>query len=180
MAGVSCWFLGLVLHPHLEHVGCCCDALPHRDMVAVAVPFPVVMGRLALRTFRWGTRQVAWLRLVTEGDTFVAVSWRWCQEGCRLSPLPGTPILESLLREYSEIRACSSWQPSWQTLERRGKRGLDSGAESFVELSYLRQDIEVVEVFSSRRGPDSLLSHCLSLCWFRSHVVVLGVGPQLS
>ncbi|MQL81115.1 hypothetical protein Taro_013572 [Colocasia esculenta] len=33
--------------------------------------------------------------------------------------------------------------------------------------------------FSSRRGSDSPLSHCLSLCWFRSHVVVLGVGPQV-
>ncbi|MQL93774.1 hypothetical protein Taro_026426 [Colocasia esculenta] len=27
--------------------------------------------------------------------------------------------------------------------------------------------------------PDSPLSHCLSLCWFRSHVVVSGVRPQL-
>ncbi|MQM14639.1 hypothetical protein Taro_047574, partial [Colocasia esculenta] len=41
------------------------------------------------------------------------------------------------------------------------------------------RDAEVVEVFSSRRSPDSPLSHCLSLRWFRSHVVVLGVGPQL-
>ncbi|MQL71030.1 hypothetical protein Taro_003340 [Colocasia esculenta] len=30
-----------------------------------------------------------------------------------------------------------------------------------------------------QRGPDSPLSHCLSLRWFRSHVVVLGVGLQL-
>ncbi|MQM16201.1 hypothetical protein Taro_049155 [Colocasia esculenta] len=34
-------------------------------------------------------------------------------------------------------------------------------------------------VFSSWRGPDSPSSHCLSLRWFRRHVVVLGVGPQL-
>ncbi|MQL78007.1 hypothetical protein Taro_010413 [Colocasia esculenta] len=47
------------------------------------------------------------------------------------------------------------------------------------ELSCLRWDAEVVEVFSSRRGPDSPLFHCLSLRWFRSHVVVLGIGPQL-
>ncbi|MQM05899.1 hypothetical protein Taro_038719 [Colocasia esculenta] len=33
--------------------------------------------------------------------------------------------------------------------------------------------------FSFRCGLDSPLSHCLSLCWFWSHVVVLGVGPQL-
>ncbi|MQM03364.1 hypothetical protein Taro_036144 [Colocasia esculenta] len=29
----------------------------------------------------WGTRQVTLLHSVTEGDTFVAVSWRHCQEG---------------------------------------------------------------------------------------------------
>ncbi|MQL68611.1 hypothetical protein Taro_000896, partial [Colocasia esculenta] len=92
---------------------------------------------------------------------------------------PWTPILASLLRECSGLRACSSWQPSWQTLERRGKRGLDSGAESFLELFFLGWDVEVVEVFSSQCGPDSPLSHCLSLHWFWSHVVVLGVGPQL-
>ncbi|MQL94476.1 hypothetical protein Taro_027132 [Colocasia esculenta] len=40
----------------------------------------------------------------------------------RLSPLPGTPVLGSLLREYSGLRACSSWQPTRRTLELRGKR----------------------------------------------------------
>ncbi|MQM23056.1 hypothetical protein Taro_056117, partial [Colocasia esculenta] len=106
----------------------------------------------------------------------------WYLRACpvqRLSPFPGTPILGILLREFSGLRVCSSWQPSWRTLERRGKRGLDSGAESFVELSCLGRDAEIVEVFSSRRGPDSPLSHYLSLRWFRSHTVVLGVGPQL-
>ncbi|MQL69160.1 hypothetical protein Taro_001475 [Colocasia esculenta] len=39
-------------------------------------------------------------------------------------------------------------------------------------------DAEGFEVLSWRR-PDSPLSHCLSLHWFRSHVVVLGVRPQL-
>ncbi|MQL68999.1 hypothetical protein Taro_001306, partial [Colocasia esculenta] len=29
----------------------------------------------------------------------------------RLLPLPGTPVLGSLLREYSGLRVCSSWQP---------------------------------------------------------------------
>ncbi|MQM10027.1 hypothetical protein Taro_042914 [Colocasia esculenta] len=62
----------------------------------------------------------------------------------------------------------------------------DSGAEGKTRfgqrhrvVSCLGRDIEVVEVFSSRTVPDSPLSHCLSLCWFQSHVVVLGVGPQL-
>ncbi|MQL94716.1 hypothetical protein Taro_027372, partial [Colocasia esculenta] len=41
-------------------------------------------------------RLVASLRSVTEGDTFVAV----------------TPVLGSLLREYSRLRACLSWQPT--------------------------------------------------------------------
>ncbi|MQL82022.1 hypothetical protein Taro_014490, partial [Colocasia esculenta] len=48
------------------------------EAVVVTVPFLVAMGRLALRTFRWGTQQVTWLRSVTEGDTFVAVSWLRC------------------------------------------------------------------------------------------------------
>ncbi|MQL91777.1 hypothetical protein Taro_024396 [Colocasia esculenta] len=39
-------------------------------------------------------------------------------------------------------------------------------------------DAEGLGVLSWRR-PDSPLSHCLSLCWFRSHVVVSGVRPQL-
>ncbi|MQL76484.1 hypothetical protein Taro_008883 [Colocasia esculenta] len=81
----------------------------------------------------------------------------------RLSPLPGTPILESLLKECSELRACSSWQPSWQTLERREKRGLDSGAESFVELSCLGWDAEVVEaVLFLARPKQSFVSLPLS------------------
>ncbi|MQL76075.1 hypothetical protein Taro_008465 [Colocasia esculenta] len=39
----------------------------------------------ALRTFWWAMRLVASLCSLTEGDTFVVVSWQWCQEG-RLSP----------------------------------------------------------------------------------------------
>ncbi|MQM10026.1 hypothetical protein Taro_042918 [Colocasia esculenta] len=79
----------------------------------------------------------------------------WHLRACpvqRLSPLPGTPILGSMLRECSRLRACSSWQPSWQTLELRGNQGLDSGVESFVELSCLRRNTEVVEavLFSAR------------------------------
>ncbi|MQM12635.1 hypothetical protein Taro_045554, partial [Colocasia esculenta] len=35
------------------------------------------------------------------------------------------------------LRACPVQSPREQTLELRGKRGLDSGAESFVELSCL-------------------------------------------
>ncbi|MQL87079.1 hypothetical protein Taro_019613 [Colocasia esculenta] len=85
-------------HISLSVQGCCRGALPHRDGIATArgdetvpvlprvFPWPrlacrhVPQGRLALRTFRWGTRQVASLHSVTEGDTFVAVSWRRCQE----------------------------------------------------------------------------------------------------
>ncbi|MQM06133.1 hypothetical protein Taro_038953 [Colocasia esculenta] len=60
--------------------GCRPGWTPHVWLeVAVAVPFPIAMGWLALRTFRWGTRQVTWLRSVIEGDTFVAVSGRQCQ-----------------------------------------------------------------------------------------------------
>ncbi|MQM16272.1 hypothetical protein Taro_049229 [Colocasia esculenta] len=68
----------------------------------------------------------------------------WHLRACpvqRLSPFPGTPVLGSLLRECSGLRACSR-----RTLELRGKRVLDSGIESFVELSCLGRDAEVVEV----------------------------------
>ncbi|MQL89769.1 hypothetical protein Taro_022344 [Colocasia esculenta] len=75
----------------------------------------------------------------------VTISWCRFPITMRLSLLPETPILESLLRECSGLRACSSWQPTGWTLELRGKRGLDSGTESFVELSCLGWDAEVVE-----------------------------------
>ncbi|MQL99618.1 hypothetical protein Taro_032341, partial [Colocasia esculenta] len=74
---------------------------PTRNRVAVTTQFWVAIGSaiatprpigirlswcpppagLSLRTFWYGTRQVASLRSMTEGDTFVAVSWQWCQEG---------------------------------------------------------------------------------------------------
>ncbi|MQL99024.1 hypothetical protein Taro_031744, partial [Colocasia esculenta] len=73
------------------------------------------------------------------------------------------------LRERSGLRACLSWQPSWRTLELRGKRGLDSGAESFVEPSWLVWDVEA-GWSSSRRRPVNPSSHCLALCWFRCRV----------
>ncbi|MQM05000.1 hypothetical protein Taro_037808 [Colocasia esculenta] len=83
------------------------DALPRCYKAIVAAPFPVVMASrrpvrarqclwvphvfpwpglcvdvcpragCALRTIWLGTRLVASLRSVTEGDTFVAVSWQW-------------------------------------------------------------------------------------------------------
>ncbi|MQM17345.1 hypothetical protein Taro_050315, partial [Colocasia esculenta] len=79
--------------------GCCRGAFPRRDGITTAqgdVTVPVCasgvpwfrlgcrrvpQGWLSLRTFRWGTRQVTWLRSVTEGGTFVAVSWLRCLEG---------------------------------------------------------------------------------------------------
>ncbi|MQL99396.1 hypothetical protein Taro_032118 [Colocasia esculenta] len=52
------------------------QVFPWPQLVCWSVP----QGKLSLRTFRWGTRQVTSLRLVTEGDTFMAVSWGRCQE----------------------------------------------------------------------------------------------------
>ncbi|MQL82460.1 hypothetical protein Taro_014935 [Colocasia esculenta] len=51
-------------------------------------------------------------------------------------------------------------------------------AMSVLELAAHVWDTEGFGVLSWRR-PDSPLSHCLSLRWFRSHVVVSGVRPQL-
>ncbi|MQM14854.1 hypothetical protein Taro_047789 [Colocasia esculenta] len=104
-------------------------------------------------------RQVALLHSVIEGDTFVAVSWQQCQEA----------------RIYIIIDCLV---PSWRTLELREKRGLDSTAELFVELSWLVWDAEDVRSSSWRR-PVSPSSHCLALHWFRSRVGRSGVGLQL-
>ncbi|MQL75662.1 hypothetical protein Taro_008036 [Colocasia esculenta] len=83
----------------------------------------------------------------------VSVSW---------DPHPREPI-EGVLRATNS--------------ELRGKRGLGSDDESFVELSCL--GLGRRGVWSSWRRLDSPLSHCLSLHWFWSHVVVSGVRPQL-
>ncbi|MQL89388.1 hypothetical protein Taro_021964, partial [Colocasia esculenta] len=83
------------------------------------------------------------------------------------------------LRERSRLRACSSWQPTGRTLELRGKRGLDSGAELFVELSWLGLGHRGRPEFYPVSWLASLLSHCLTLCWFWSRVWRSGVRPQL-
>ncbi|MQM11377.1 hypothetical protein Taro_044285 [Colocasia esculenta] len=57
----------------------------------------------ALRTFWWGTRQVTTLRSVTEGDTFVAVSWQRCQEG-RVCLIIDFPTVNRLLAERRVFR----------------------------------------------------------------------------
>ncbi|MQL74458.1 hypothetical protein Taro_006821 [Colocasia esculenta] len=132
--------------------------------VAITVPFPIAMDLLVgnaagcLTVFSY--RRCLTLEGLSRSEV-ASISW---------DPHPREP-----LREHLDLRACSSWQ----TLELRGKQGLDSGTESFVELSCLGQDAEVVEVFSSRRGPDSPFSHCLALRWFQSRVGRSGVGLQL-
>ncbi|MQL96834.1 hypothetical protein Taro_029520 [Colocasia esculenta] len=98
----------------------------------------------------------------------------------RLSPLLGTPVLGSLLREYSGLRAYSSWQPTRRTLELRGKRGLDSGAESFVELSCLGWDAEVVEFRSwvpVRSGTSVYGFQTLRCTWGPGWFCLWGLDP---
>ncbi|MQM05437.1 hypothetical protein Taro_038249 [Colocasia esculenta] len=56
---------------------------------------------------------------------------RTCPRSERLLPLPGTPILGSLLREYSGLQVCSSRQPTERTLELRGKRKVRRGAAAW-------------------------------------------------
>ncbi|MQL96771.1 hypothetical protein Taro_029458 [Colocasia esculenta] len=121
----------------------CHGAFPCHDRVAVAVPFLIVM----VSQRPWRTRQYlcclgcfrgsGWGVGVCPRAEVVSVAW---------DPHPQEP-----LREHSGLRACSSWQPSWRTLELRGKQGLDSGAESFVELSWFVWDAEVGWSSSQRR-----------------------------
>ncbi|MQL80814.1 hypothetical protein Taro_013266 [Colocasia esculenta] len=90
----------------------CRGALPHRDGVATALGVAIVSVLPRYSALEGLSR-----------SELVFVAW---------DPCPCEP-----LRERSGLRACSSWQPIGQTLELRGKRGLDNGTESFVELSCL-------------------------------------------
>ncbi|MQL98980.1 hypothetical protein Taro_031697, partial [Colocasia esculenta] len=156
------------------------------------------------------TRLVVAIRLsrLTEGYTFVAVSWQRYQEGRPFvralvgrRPLLRVRVCLSLARlvvcykpavwrgfvvlprlfarclaleglSRSEVVSVS-WDPRpWEPVEGVLR------ATSVLELAVHVWDAEGFGVLSWRR-PDSPLSHCLSLRWFRSHVVVLGVRPQL-
>ncbi|MQL89728.1 hypothetical protein Taro_022308 [Colocasia esculenta] len=66
---------------------------------------------------------------------------------------------------------------SWDPLPREPVEGV-LRAMSVLELAAHVWDAKGFGVLSWRR-PDSPLSHCLSLRWFRSHVVVSGMRPQL-
>ncbi|MQL89031.1 hypothetical protein Taro_021597 [Colocasia esculenta] len=66
-----------------------------------------------------------------------------------------------------------SWDPHPREPVEGGIR-----ATSVLELAAHVWDAEGFGVLSWRR-PDSPLSHCLSMRWFRSHVVVSGMRPQL-
>ncbi|MQL84073.1 hypothetical protein Taro_016573 [Colocasia esculenta] len=152
----------------LSRQGCYRNALPRCDRVAVAVPFPVAMGWLALRTFRWGTRQVTWLHSVTEGDTFVAVSWRRCQEGHLVRACLGWPtallrvhaclVLAGLVMGYKPAVQREVVSVVWDPHPREPVEGMLQ-ATSVLELTADLAD-------SGAEGKTS-------------HAVVLGVGPQL-
>ncbi|MQL74581.1 hypothetical protein Taro_006949 [Colocasia esculenta] len=166
----------------------------------------------------WSEEEVAvcregpsWVRFfvtVTEGDTFVVVSWQRCQEG--------RPFMRALVGRWPllRVRACLSlaglvvcYKPavrrgfvvlprlfarclaleglshsevvsvSWDPHPREPVEGV-LRATSVLELEAHVWDAEGFGVLSWHRL-DSPLSHCLSLRWFRSHVVVSGARPQL-
>ncbi|MQL95503.1 hypothetical protein Taro_028170, partial [Colocasia esculenta] len=81
-----------------------------------------------------------------------------------LLPLPGTPVLGSLLREYSGLRVCSSWPPLRQTLELRGKRWLGQWRVSCLQSSRGWSGTPRTVWSSTRRRPASPVSHCLAPC----------------
>ncbi|MQM17861.1 hypothetical protein Taro_050842, partial [Colocasia esculenta] len=125
---------------------CCCDALPRRDRVAVVVPFPIAMdllvgnaaGCLAAFSDRRVTLYVPTGGLPRFWLVRVCLGWPTALLSVQVVSIAWDPHPQKPLREHSGLRACSSWR----TLELRGKRGLDSGAESFVELSWLVWDAE--------------------------------------
>ncbi|MQM10777.1 hypothetical protein Taro_043675 [Colocasia esculenta] len=119
----------------------CRDGLTHRDIRRGVSPIgrDLIATRLAV-AIRSLSRRVSW-----SPQGLLSRHFARSRQGCRgalprrdgvvtalgvvtvpvlprrLSPLLGTPILGSLLRECSELRACSSWQPTGRTLELRGK-----------------------------------------------------------
>ncbi|MQM23686.1 hypothetical protein Taro_056753 [Colocasia esculenta] len=160
--------------------GRCRDALPRRDRVAVAVPFPVAMSRLALRTFWWGTRQVTSLHSVTEGYTFMAVSWQWCQEDGRVLARPCMPLA---------CLACRGLQASSSVwfllcLPRLFARCLALEGLSRSEVVFVVWDPHPQEPVEGVLWATSMPQLAANLAdsgaeGKMSHVVVLGVGPQL-
>ncbi|MQL92061.1 hypothetical protein Taro_024680 [Colocasia esculenta] len=99
-----------------------------------------------------------WFVLVTT-SCVVCLWWLPRQFSFRPDPHPWEPV-EGVLRATSVLELETVLADS----RAEGKTVVGSGVESFVELPYLNQLVH---------------SHCLSLRWFRSHVVVSGVGPQL-
>ncbi|MQM20574.1 hypothetical protein Taro_053597 [Colocasia esculenta] len=133
--------------------------------VAVATQFFVTTGFAVTPPCPIAIRLVASLHSVTEGDTFVAVSWQRCQEALLrvrvCLSLAGhvvcyKPAVQHgfivLPRLFARCSALEGLSPAWDTEDGRS---------------------------STRCRLVSPLSHCLSLRWFRSHVVVSGVRPQL-
>ncbi|MQM07841.1 hypothetical protein Taro_040688, partial [Colocasia esculenta] len=107
--------------------GCYRDTLPHRNRVAIAVPFPVAIdlqvgnGAGYLAAFSDQSFPRFWLARVCRGWSTALSRVRVCL------------VLARLVVGYKLAS-------SWRTLEVRGKGGLDSSAKSFVELSWLVWD----------------------------------------
>ncbi|MQM07369.1 hypothetical protein Taro_040208 [Colocasia esculenta] len=85
-------------------LGGCRDELPHRIKVIVTAPFPVAMESRQSVGVRQCLCCLGWFSLpvLTEGDTFMAVSWQWCQEG--------RPFVRALVGQWPvlRVRACLS------------------------------------------------------------------------
>ncbi|MQM09130.1 hypothetical protein Taro_041995, partial [Colocasia esculenta] len=161
---------------------CCRDALPGRDMAGIAVPFPVAMGRLALRTFWLGTRQVTWLRSVTEGDTFVAVSWRvLAVHACLGWPTALLRVCACLLLAGLVVGYKPTVRSGFVVLPRLFAWCLALEGLSHSEVVSIAWDPHPWEPLRERSG----LRACSS--WqptgrtleLRGKRVVLGMGPQL-
>ncbi|MQM05792.1 hypothetical protein Taro_038608, partial [Colocasia esculenta] len=102
------------------------DARGRRDVIASARAAATLsrQGR-ASRQGHDGSMRCDYSRETGYGLAKSRVSWSLPRSRFyeRLLPLPGTSVLKSLLREYSGLRACLSWQPSRRTLEQRGNSG---------------------------------------------------------
>ncbi|MQM01875.1 hypothetical protein Taro_034634 [Colocasia esculenta] len=146
----------------------CRDGLRGRDRTYVALGASV--GLICSEALAFSVR--AWLAGGPLEGLYVPLACWACPRSERLLLLPGTPILGSLLREHSGLRACCELTADRADSGAEGKTvvwgsGVEgktvvwgSGAESFVEVSCLGWDTEVVELVlfpaRPRQSPISL------------------------
>ncbi|MQL83646.1 hypothetical protein Taro_016150 [Colocasia esculenta] len=144
--------------------GCCRDLVSRYDSERVATRCPIASRLLSRRPSlsQWH-HDVLWGATVPVLPRVVSVA------GLCVSVCPKASFaLRTFRQRFGVVLLCCP-----ACLPGAFEGGI--GATSVLELAADRVDSGA----EGKTRPDSPLSHCLSLRWFRSHVVVSGVRPQL-